>query len=81
MKIFGKNILVFKDVIEFINKSNKNNEKINKDKLKNAVNSTLFDKLKSSEEKNGFSEAITSKKSNKKIPFFYLGPKMIGEKF
>ena len=47
----------------------------NKDKLKNAVNSTLFDKLKSSEEKNGFSEAITSKKSNKKIPFFYLGPK------
>ena len=65
----------FKDIIEFINKTTGINEKINKDKLKNAVNSTLFDKLKSSEEKNGFSEAITSKKSNKKIPFFYLGPK------
>ena len=39
------------------------------------MNSTLFDKLKSSEEKNGFSEAITSKTSKKKIPFFYLGPK------
>ena len=25
--------------------------------------------------KNGFSEAITSKKNNEKIPFFYLGPK------
>ena len=74
-ELLGETFIVFKDVIEFINKTSGNNEKINKDKLKNAVNSTLFDKLKSSEEKNGFSEAITSKKSNKKIPFFYLGPK------
>ena len=27
------------------------------------------------EKKNGFSEAITSKKNNKKIPFFNMGPK------
>jgi len=74
-ELLGETFIVFKDVIEFINKISGNNEKINKDKLKNAVNSTLFDKLKSSEEKNGFSEAITSKTSNKKIPFFYLGPK------
>ena len=74
-ELLGETFFVFKDIIEFINKSTGNNEKINKDKLKNAVNSTLFDKLKSSEEKNGFSEAITSKKSNNKIPFFYLGPK------
>jgi hypothetical protein len=74
-ELLGETFIVFKDVIEFINKTSGNNEKINKDKLKNAVNSTLFDKLKSSEEKNGFSEAITSKTSNKKIPFFYLGPK------
>ena len=44
-------------------------------KLKNSVNSTTFSKLKDNEQKNGFSEAITSKKHNKKIPFFYLGPK------
>ena len=74
-ELLGETFIVFKDVIEFINKTSGNNEKINKDKLKNAVNSTLFDKLKTSEEKNGFSEAITSKTSNKKIPFFYLGPK------
>ena len=74
-ELLGETFIVFKDVIEFINKTSGNNEKINKDKLKNAVNSTLFDKLKSSEEKNGFSEAVTSKTSNKKIPFFYLGPK------
>ena len=74
-ELLGETFTVFKDVIEFINKTSGNNEKINKDKLKNAVNSTLFDKLKSNEEKNGFSEAITSKTSNKKIPFFYLGPK------
>ena len=74
-ELLGETFIVFKDVIEFINKTSGNNEKINKDKLKNAVNSTLFDKLKSNEEKNGFSEAITSKTSNKKIPFFYLGPK------
>ena len=74
-ELLGETFIVFKDIIEFINKTSGNNEKINKDKLKNAVNSTLFDKLKSSEEKNGFSEAITSKTSNKKIPFFYLGPK------
>ena len=45
------------------------------EKLKNSVNSTFFDKLKDYEKKNGFSEAIQSKKEDKKIPFFYLGPK------
>ena len=50
------------------------NEKINKDKLKNSVNSTYFDKLKSEEKKNGFVEAVPSKKNEEKIPFFNLGP-------
>ena len=67
---------VFKEVIEFINKTSKNKQTINKEKLKNAVHSTQFEKLKDSEQKNGFSEAITSKKDNKKkISFFNLGPK------
>jgi hypothetical protein len=32
------------------------------------------DKLKNNEKKYGFSEAILSKKTNEKIPFFFLGP-------
>ena len=65
---------VFREVVEFINKTIKNNEKINKNKMKNSVNSTFFDKLKDNEKKNGFSEAVTSKTDQKKIPFFHLGP-------
>ena len=71
----NQTFVVFKDVVNFINKKTKNDEKINIDKLKNSVNSTFFDKMKEKEKKNGFSEAITSKKNNEKIPFFYLGPK------
>ena len=73
--LLNKTYAVFMDVVKFINETTNNKEKINKDKLKNSVNSTLFDKLKNNEEKHGFSEAIQSKKENKKIPFFHLGPK------
>ena len=66
--------VVFKDIIEFINKTTGINNKIYKNKLKNSVQSTSFNKLKDNEKKHGFSEAIISKKSNKKIPFFFLGP-------
>ena len=66
--------VVFKDIVEFINKTLNIKEEINKDKLKNSVNSTFFDKLKSEEKKNGFVEAVPSKKNKKKIPFFNLGP-------
>ena len=74
--LLNETYMVFKDVVEFINMTTNNKQKIDKEKLKNAVNSTLFDKLKDSEQKHGFSEAITSKKDNKKkISFFNLGPK------
>ena len=73
--LLNQTFVVFKDIIEFINKSTQINEKINIEKLKNSVNSTFFDKLKKDEEKNGFSESITSTKTKSKIPFFYLGPK------
>ena len=72
--LLNKTYAVFMDVVKFINETTNNKEKISKDKLKNSVNSTLFDKLKNNEEKYGFSEAIQSKKENKKIPFFHLGP-------
>ena len=74
-ELLNETYIVVKDLIEFINSTINSKEKINKEKLKRSINSTLFDKLRNNEMKNGFSEAITSKKSNRKIPFFFLGPK------
>lgn len=65
---------VTKEVIQFINLNSDQKNKIDIKKLKNSVNSTLFVKLKKLEKNNGFSEAIFSKKKNKMIPFFNLGP-------
>ena len=53
--------VVFKDIIEFINKTLNIKEEVNSDKLKNSVNSTYFDKLKSDEKKNGFVEAVPTR--------------------
>jgi hypothetical protein len=69
-----KTYIVFTEIIEFINKTIKNSEKINKLKIKNSIKSTSFHKLKNHEKKFGFSESIKSKKNNKQIPFFFLGP-------
>tara|TARA_B100000780_G_scaffold19817_1_gene12809 strand:+ start:122 stop:976 length:855 start_codon:yes stop_codon:yes gene_type:complete len=66
--------VIFKDIIEFINKTLNIKEKINIDKLKNSVNSTHFNKLKNKEKNSGFVEAVPSKRNNEKIPFFNLGP-------
>ena len=65
---------VFKDIVEFVNKTLNIKEKIDIDKLKNSVNSTNFNKLKNDEKNNGFIEAVLSKKNEEKIPFFNLGP-------
>ena len=73
--LLEKTFVVTKEIIEFINKISKNNTKINITKLKNAVASTSFNRLKKKENEEGFSEAIFSKKKNKILPFFNLGPK------
>ena len=65
---------VFTEIVDFINKVTKNQEKINKIKIKNAISSTSFNKLKEYEKKYGFSESIKSRNENKQIPFFFLGP-------
>ncbi len=65
----------FFEIIEFINKITNNSDKINKSKLKNSLNSTSFEKLKQKEKTYGFSEAVSSITTNKKITFFNLGPK------
>jgi hypothetical protein len=72
--LLKETFVVFKDIVEFVNKTLNIKEKINIDKLKNSVNSTNFNKLKNDEKNNGFIEAVLSKKNEEKIPFFNLGP-------
>jgi len=72
--LLNETYVVFKDVLDFINKVLNIKEKVNKNKVKNSVSSTFFHTLKNEEEKNGFIEAVVSKKSREKIPFFNLGP-------
>ena len=80
----NKTHLVFSEIIQFIYKITNNAGKIDKPKLKNALNSTTFEKLKINEEKFGFSEAV-SFVGSKKAKFFNLGPennwkKLLNEK-
>ena len=65
---------VFIEIIEFINETTNNPEKVSKLKIKNAISTTSFSKLKENEKKYGFSESIKSRKEDKQIPFFFLGP-------
>ena len=73
--LLNQTYTVVNDVISFVNKIIRNKEKISKEKIKNAVSSTTFSKLKDKEEKEGFLEAPSSKINDSKIPFFNLGPK------
>ena len=66
---------VLTEVITFINQTTISKEKINNNKIKNAIGSTSFSKLKNKEKNEGFSEAPKAKGGDKKIPFFNLGPK------
>ena len=66
---------VFLDIIKFIYKITNNSSRIDKNKLKKALNTTTFDKLKQKEKTHGFSEAVSSITTNRKITFFNLGPK------
>tara|TARA_B100000282_G_C31690523_1_gene471275 strand:+ start:383 stop:1228 length:846 start_codon:yes stop_codon:yes gene_type:complete len=69
----NQTFLVFKGVVEFIDKLIMNNNSFDREKAINSINSTTFDKLKKIEEKHGFAESVLSN-DNKKIPFFNLGP-------
>ena len=72
--LLDKTYFISESLINFINKVSNNKKGINRQKLKNSINSTSFKKLKNYENKYGFSEAIKSKNFNKVIPFFHLGP-------
>jgi len=73
--LLNETYAVLNDVISFIHQITNNKEKIYKNKIKNAVSSSSFSKLKEKEKKEGFSEAPKSKLGGSKIPFFNLGPK------
>ena len=62
-------------ILKYIHKLKKINFVPDNKKLKNVLESTTFEKMKSEEEKEGFSESRTNLMTNEKIPFFNLGPK------
>ena len=75
-ELLNSTYAVFLDVINFINIITKNNQKLDKNKIKKTLKSTSFDALKKNEKKYGFTEAVPDKTiKNKKITFFNLGPK------
>ena len=65
----------FRDLIVFINTICRFNDGVNVNKLKNAIETTSFDKLKNIENQGNFSESVYSLKDKRKIKFFFLGPK------
>ncbi len=64
---------VFSNLIKFINNLLNNNLGIDYQKFNKALETTTFNFLKKRENKDGFKEAIFSKKKGEKIPFFNLG--------
>ena len=72
--LIEKTFATFEEVLGFINSITKNNDSINKTKLKNAIKSTEFNKLKKIENTEGFDESVLSHNKKDKINFFHLGP-------
>ena len=64
-----------RDLIVFVNTICRFNNGIDVKKLENAIQSTTFEKLQNLEDTGKFSESVYSDKNEKKIKFFYLGPK------
>ena len=64
-----------KNLIIYINTLNQTKDKLDEQKINNCIKTTNFEILKNKEKKEGFLENVYSKKTNKKIDFFNLGPK------
>jgi len=64
---------IFEDLIKFINSLLSNNQGIDYEKFKKALETTNFNSLKKKENDEGFFESIYSKKEDRKIPFFNKG--------
>ena len=68
--LLSETFLVFKEIIEFINKLTNNKSGFNREKAKNAVKSTSFENLKKLEETKKFGESIIAREEKKKDTFF-----------
>lgn len=71
--LLNETYYTFKDIILFINQICGIKKGFQRDRAKRSIQSTSFSNLKNIEIKEGFIEAVKSKKNNSKIPFFYLG--------
>tara|TARA_Y100000591_G_C21393843_1_gene479501 strand:- start:138 stop:593 length:456 start_codon:yes stop_codon:yes gene_type:complete len=65
---------IFRDLIVFINAVCRINDKVDVEKLNNAIETTSFKNLQNIEEQGKFSESVYSLNDNRKIKFFYQGP-------
>ena len=65
----------FEKLLVFINTLMRFKDKIDQKKLSNAIETTNFKSLQDIENKGKFSENVYSLKDNRKIKFFYQGPK------
>ena len=72
-------IKTFEKIVLFINQISNKDEKINKDRISQIIETISFEKLKDKEQKQGFPEAVINNR-NKKINFFHLGKKNNWEK-
>jgi hypothetical protein len=79
--LHDKTFLVFKDLIQYINKITKSKNDFDIKKAQNSIESSSFDKLKYIENTDGFLESVLSKNYSKKYLFLILDQKMIGRKF
>ena len=67
-------MITFIKIIDFVNKICRFNSEIDEKKLLNSINTTSFDKMSEGEKEGKFTENVINK-FNKKIKFFYMGPK------
>ena len=72
--LLNETYYVFKEILKFVSELINSQNKFDKQKAQNSINSTSFEKLKKYEETKGFEESVISKMNKKKIPFFHLGP-------
>jgi len=65
----------FLNILKFIYKLGNSSFLLDKKKFENVIKTTSFENMQKLETSFGFAEANLDKKTGKKIPFFYLGPK------
>jgi len=64
----------FEKLVVFVNTLMRFDNKIDQNKLKNAIDTTNFKSLQNIENEGKFGENVYSLKDNRKIKFFYQGP-------